>query len=426
MLNSISLKERKVFWLHLLYSVIQGVILGVFALNEYVFIKDMDGSDFQLSVLLQFNVLVLLFTIIINQFTKRYRNKKKLMRMAAIITHLPLLSLIFFPETKQAYIDNPYYHYLFLSIFLAFYLNRMLALPAINHILKANYTHINFGRLYSWASSVNKVVILVVSIGFGYLLDYNSFIFIYVYPILGLLGILSFYLLSLIDYPVPDKVFKKTVLESIKDSFFNMLGILKNNKPYLHFEMGFMFYGFAWMLTAAVVTIYFEQVFDMNHASYGFYKTGYNLLAIILLPFFGKLIGRIDPRIFGVITFLSLMLYIFFLGVAQYIPGEYVINGISLFPGLIISYTFYGFFAATMALLWHIGSAYFTKDQENVADYQSIHLSLTGFRAVFAFQIGIIFYKSIGFFYTFMTGVASLLLGIALLLYSYFKYKNYH
>jgi Na+/melibiose symporter-like transporter len=376
-------------------------------------------------VLLQFNVLVLLFSIIINEFTKRFANKKKLMRYAAIITHSPLLLIFFFPNNQQAYLENPIYHYIFLSIFLAYYLNRVLALPAINHVLKANYTHKNFGLLYSWASSVNKMVILAVSIGFGYLLDYDHYIFVYVYPVLAIIGVISFFLLSLIDYPVEEKVFKKSIAESIRTSFENMVSILKNNKPYLHFEIGFMFYGFAWMVTAAVVTIYFEEVFDMNHATYGFYKNGYNLLAIILLPLFGKLIGKIDPRIFGVITFGSLMLYILFLGLAEFIPGEFVISGISIFPGLLISYTFYAFFAATMALLWFIGSAYFTKDKNNVANYQSIHLSLTGLRAVFAFQVGIVFYQSIGFFPTFMIGVGFLAMGILLLLYSYKKYKGF-
>jgi uncharacterized integral membrane protein len=75
-------------------------------------------------------------------------------------------------------------------------------------------------------------------------------------------------------------------------------------------------------------------------------------------------------------------------------------------------------FAATMALLWFIGSAYFCKD-EDVALYQSVHLTLTGFRGAFATLIGIFFYEMIGFTYTFGIAIFTLLLSVVLMVYSY-------
>ena len=71
-----------------------------------------------------------------------------------------------------------------------------------------------------------------------------------------------------------------------------------------------------------------------------------------------------------------------------------------------------------MALLWFIGSAYFCKKEE-AAQYQSIHLSLTGFRAIASFQIGIIFYQMWGYSTTFIIAIVSLSISVLYMIWSY-------
>ena len=192
-----------------------------------------------------------------------------------------------------------------------------------------------------------------------------------------------------------------------------MIEIIKTNIPYRDFEIGFMFYGFAWMSTAAVITIFFDKVLNLNYSSVAFYKNAYNFLAIIILPYFSRLIGKIDPRKFAIITFGALLLFIFFMGLTEFFDGNIEVFGIKIYYSLIASYIFYGIFAATMALLWFIGSAYFAKD-EDAGNYQSVHLTLTGFRGMFAPLIGVVFYELFGFSWTF--GIAIFSLGIAVLL----------
>ncbi|MCK5846517.1 MAG: MFS transporter [Bacteroidales bacterium] len=412
----ISGEEYKVFKLHFLFTLIQGIITGVFALNELVYIKDMNATNFQLSILLQLSVIIMVVSIMVNEFLRRIADKKKMLKIVALITHTPLLLLYYFPQDIESYTDSSFYHYAFLSIFFFFYLNLIITLPTINQMLKSAYTHNNFGRLYSYTSSTNKIMIMVTTLAFGFMLDDYAFSFVYVYPLMGILGVISIFLLSRIPQ-VEEIPVKSSFSESIRNSFKYMKGVLRSNKPFLHFEIGFMFYGFAWMISAAVIPIYFNEVFEMNHATYGFYKNGYNVFAIILLPFFGSLIGKIDARIFGAITFGSLMLFTFTLGISQYYMQYIEILGIKIYFSLIIAYGFYGVFAATMALLWFIGSAYFCKKEE-AARYQSIHLSLTGFRAIMSFQIGIWMYMVMGFTFTFMAAALSLLIAVILMLWS--------
>jgi len=415
--------EFGVFRIHILFSIIQGVIMGVFALNEFVFIKDMLGTKMQLSMLLQLGVILMLFSVFVNEILRRITNKKKLLIWAAIFTHFPLLGIALFPTNEEAYIAFPYYHYIFLGIFFFFYFNLIIVLPVINQMLKGAYSHENFGRLFSYSSSINKSVLMIVTFGFGFLLDSNNYAFVYVYPLLSILGILSIVLLAKIDVPQEKVVIRRSFIDTSFNSLREMKSVLIHNKPYRQFEVGFMFYGFAWMITASIIAIYFNEALGMNHATYGFYKNGYNILAILLLPYFGKVLGKIDPRKFAAITFASLLFYLLFMALTEHFPFSFHIGSIEVFGLLIVAYLFYGVFAATMALLWFIGSAYFCKKEE-AAQYQSIHLTLTGFRAIMSFQLGIVFYQLWGFSVTFGIAIASLALGVVYMVWSFLSEKN--
>jgi len=409
---------KRSFKYHLIYSIIDGFILGLFALNEFILIKSLKGSNYQIAFLFQAMVLVLLFSVFFGEILNRVRKKKKLIRLVGIVTRIPLVFLFFFPDNAMNLDENYYYQMVFLLIIMIYYSANPLLFPAINHLLKNSYTHEDFGKLFSYASTVNKIMMMIATFLFGLLLDYNNYAFTYIYPLVAVLGISSIYILTKIDYRVVDsEIHRRSFFIAIGNSIKNMVLILKGNKPYRDFEISFMFYGFAWMATAAVITIFFEKVLHLNYSSIAFYKNAYNTLAILLLPYAGKLIGKIDPRKFAAYTFAFMLLHLFFLGLTEYFDLHFVVLGIKVYYSLIASYIFYGIFAATMALLWYIGSAYFCKDEE-VSNYQSIHLSATGFRAIFSPLVGVFFYELFGFTGVFLLGIFSLGIAIAIMLLS--------
>lgn len=399
------------------YSFIEGIVMGVLALNEFVLIKSLKGTNLQIGVLFQLSVILMLFSVVINEFLKRTSNKPGLLRRVALLTRLPLLLLLFFPKNPEAYVEMPVFQYLFLLIFLLFYLANPIILPSINLFLRTNYKGDHFGTLYSYATTLNKIVMLFGTFGFGLLLDKDPFAYSYVYPVLAGLGVISIYLLSRIPFEAQALKPKGGFLDSIKQSASNMWQIIVKNKPYRDFEIGFMLYGFAWMTTIAVITIFFDKVLNMNYSTVAFYKNAYNILAILILPFFGRLIGKIDPRRFAVYTFLSLLLFLLFLALTEYFPQHFEVFGIKVYYSLILAYMAHAVFAATMSLLWFIGSAYFAKDQD-AANYQSVHLTLTGMRGMFAPIIGIVFYELFGFAWTFGIAIFSLSIAIVLMFVS--------
>jgi len=410
--------EKNTFFLHLMYSLIEGIVLGVIVLNEFVFVKSLKGSGYNLSLLFQFSVLALLFSIFLNEFLKRYRYKQKLLRVVALFTRLPLLIMAFFPSDIGIISKTIGYHYLFLGIFLIYYLAQPIVLPLINLILKANYRKENFGKLYSYATMSNKIIMLVTTFFFGLILDLDYAAFRYVYPIIGILGIVSIHLLSSIRImPDSDIPKGKNMVITFRHSLQNAWLILKNNKAYRDFEIGFMFYGIAFMSSAVIITIYFDRALHLNYTSAAFYKNFYNIIAILLLPFFGRLIGKQDPRKFSIMTYSFMAAMIFFVALTEYFPMMVEFAGIKFFLYLVTGYIFYGLFSATMPLLWDIGASFFCSSEE-ASDYQAIHLTLTGVRGLFAPFVGITLYQATNFLSTYILSFASLIVAIIVMYYS--------
>jgi len=417
--------QGKTFALHLAYSIIEGVLFGVLALNEFVLIKGLNGTDYQIGLLFQFMVLVLLFSVLFNEFFKRTIKRRKLIKFVGIITRLPLILLIFFPAHSIEEASQLTYQLIFLGVFLIYYLSGPLTLPAINLFLRKNYSDKNFSKFYGYATTANKIVVLFVTFGFGILLDYFPHSYIYVYPTLAIFGISSIIILTKIDYTPPkiELTKKKSFIESLKESSLNMFSIIKNNKPFRDFELGFMLYGFAWLVSMAVIAIYLSEELDLNYSSLAFYKNSYTTISIVVTPFFAKLIGNIDPRKFSIYTFFGLLVYLFFMGLTEYFPQKFIIWDITIYYSLILSFFAYGLFGAMMGLLWYIGSTYFCNADES-ADYQAIHLSLTGFRGAFAPLVGILFYKLIGFTGVFVLAIISVTLSILVNYWSLKKRKK--
>lgn len=414
-------REKAAFSLHLIYSIIEGFILGVFALNEFVFIKSMNRTSFELGLLFQFSLLVYLFLLFINEFIRRIPDKRKMVFWTGVVSRTPLLLFLFFPGNAADY-NEGYYHVAFLAIFLVYYLGNPIIFPQINHFLKNSYRDENFGYLYSYTTSVNKILMLVVTFVYGIYLDFDPFAFRYVIPLTAIAGIVSNAFLSRIPYKekpiaLPEK---KGFLASIRLSARNMITVLKTNRPFLLFQIAFMFYGYSFMASTPVVTLFYKDVLDLNYMSVAFYRNAYNIMAIVLLPFAGRFLDRVGAGRFGIITFLTLAFYFVFVGLTEYFPAHFESWGISFYWWMLVATLFHGGFAATMALLWNIGSAYFCKKEE-AGDYQNVHLFLTGFRSIYSPLIGIAVYEWLGYTLNFATSVVSLLIGILILYYSFSK-----
>ncbi len=409
---SLNPRERIAFRIHLAYSSIEGVILGVLALNEFVFIKSMAGKPMQLAFLFQFSMLVFLLSAFVNRLFTSGKRIRHLIRWAAILTRLPLILFLFFPAEIKA--ETQFYNYAFLGSFLLYYLANPLIYPNINFFLKNSYQHHNFGLLYSMSTSLNKIIMMGVTFVYGFLLDTDPMVFRYVLPVVGVLAVISAFLLTKIPFKEipqeegPQISERKSIFSSAMDE---IVGTLRKNKPFLLFQIAFMFYGLSFMIGTPSINIFYKEILDLNYSSVAFYRNVYNIIAIAALPFMGKLLGKAGPMRFGIITFLSLLFYFLFVLLTGLMPTHFYFLNIKVFHVMIVALVFHGMFAATMSLLWNIGSAYFGKDRD-AARFQNVHLFLTGVRAIPAPILGIWIYQQFGYVACFSTTIVLLIGGV--------------
>ncbi|MBL6963942.1 MAG: MFS transporter [Bacteroidetes bacterium] len=416
--RNLSFTEKRTLLLHLFYSFIEGLAFGVFALNEFIFIRSLKGTDFQLGILFLTMNIVLLFSIVLTEFLKRYKNKRKLLIYVAFVTRLPMLLFLLFPAELKALTSTEFYHILFIVIFFIFYMAKPVILPIINLYLKNNYKDQNFGKLFSYSTMINNATMILATFLFGLLMDHDYNWYRYAYPFLGILSIISIILLSFIRVDVVPEVIKVSLNNAIINSLKNSYYVLRSNNAFRDFEIGFMLYGFAWMICFTIVPKYYDEILLLNNTGVAFYKNFYYAIAIISLPFFGRYLGKMDPRKFAVMSFFFMLLTILFLTLTEYNPLYFEFKTIKLYPMLIISNIFYGLFAGSMPLLWGIGSSYFCKIEET-ADYQAIHLSLVGVRAGLAPILAIILLQTYNYTISYLFGMLILLIGISYMMYSH-------
>jgi MFS family permease len=419
--SGLTLREKVTLKYHITSTILEGLSVGFLGLNEYIFLKSLDAPSYLLGILFQISMVVMLFSVLFNQVIKRFRDKKKLFIVSVWLTRIPLaLAMFFTPETR----GEVFFHYFFLSIYLAYCFTTPLIMPVFSMIVKQNYRTENFGRLYSNVAVINKLAGLAAIFIFGFILDRHNYSFRYIYPISAVLSIISAYVFIKIPYKDRTVHLKTSVAKSVANSFKEMAAIVKKNKPYRDFEAAFMFYGLAFMIFTPVMTIFFEKELHLSYSSVSFYKNQATFFSLLLLPFMGRYISKTDPRKFGNFTFLSLVIFILIFSLTKFYQGYFDIFNIRIYYTLFIAHFFLAVFFASMLLLWDIGSTYFCKSEE-VGSYQSIHITMTGFRGLFAPLIGVAVYSYIGYYNTFLIAVFVMLIAMYVMYYSMKKYPDH-
>jgi len=420
--SGLTLKEKVTLKYHIISALLEGFAVGFLGLNEFIFLKSLDAPSYLLGVLFQISMVVMLFSVLFNQVIKRFRDKKKLYIISVWLTRIPLALAVFFtPETR----GEVFFYFFFLSIYLAYCFTTPLIMPVFSMIVKQNYRTENFGRLYSNVAVINKLAGLVTIFIFGFILDQHNYSFRYIYPLSAAISIISAYIFIKIPYRDKTVHLKTSITKSVVNSFKEMASIVKKNKPYRDFEAGFMFYGLAFMIFTPVMTIYFEKELHLSYSSVSFYKNQATLFSLLLLPFMGRYISKTDPRKFGNFTFLSLMIFILIFSLTKFYQGYFDIFNIRIYYTLFIAHFFLAVFFASMLLLWDIGSTYFCKSEE-VGSYQSIHITMTGFRGLFAPLIGVAIYSYIGYYNTFLIAAFVMLIAMYIMYYSMKKYPDHN
>lgn len=406
--------ENRTFVLHIASQFFNGISLGVVLLQDIILKKTLGGTDFQvmlLSLLISSAFLVSIYgSELINRSSSRARTIIKIGFTAkALYIVLPLF-------------DNPVYYIICLA--LTAYLDSML-LSSWNIVFKHNYTEKNRSRLYSYASTVQTILLLAMSSLFGYLLDLEHSIYKYFFPLAGIMGMISYYNLArMISLSMDDytgrgsepgmhysmKLIKDILVLPVRDMF----RIFRENKPFLRFEAYFFLYGMAFMVTTPAVPVFLVDHLHLAYSPISLAKgLVFNTALILFTPVMGRLHGSGNPERFSGFAFLILVLYPLLLVAAKY-AGAFGL-GLSPVTVLFISHFIFGIGMSGVTIAWSLSSIYFAPPSQ-VSNYQAAHITLTGVRGIFTPALGYAVMKIFQIEYTFYLASFMFLLGGLLML----------
>jgi hypothetical protein len=378
--------EKRTFILHLVSQFFHGIAFGTLILQDVILKKSLHATDFQITLIIFLTSSSFLLSIYGVEIINRSNNQK---RTIIIMGALSKVFLLFIPLFENA-------GFFIFCIAAMSFVDSMIR-PTWNFIYKHNYTEEKRSKLYSYASSLFTIVLLIVITLFGQLLDVNYKIYKIFYPLAGITDFIAFLILAKLislrgnNYINGVKKFTGSISRKlIKDILIlpvrNLLRIFKENKPFFRFERNFFFYGMALMIASPAIPIYLVQELSFDYSPISIAKgLAFHIAMIIFTPLMGKMHGSGKPAKFCGYVFSSLFIFPIFLISLQFFDGInfFITKDIMLY----ITFFVFGISMSGVILSWNLSSIYFAPAAE-VSNYQAVHITLTGIRGMFSPFIG--------------------------------------
>ncbi|MCK4695917.1 MAG: MFS transporter [Candidatus Cloacimonetes bacterium] len=375
--------EKQTFFLLLLGAFFNGFVISSFLMYDVIAKKALHALDWQITILVMLWPVSNLFSIWWGKVLEHSRSLSKFFVLTAIIGRLPLVLMLF--------VTN-YFQYLILLLLL-FSFNALVS-PAQNAIYQINFKPKNRGEVFGYIASLVTVTILCFNFLGGKLLDINENLFRHFYVVVGIFGCYSALIMATIKVKkkryfevketiVLKKLFWKPVVRTIE--------VMKKNKNFAIFERNFFIYGVGFMVLLPAIPKYLVEILQMDYTQNFLAKGIISQIGILFLaPLAGKIFDRQHPALFTFMAFGLLGLYPGILLISSFFINSGFVNYIVYFAFLV-----FGIVMSAIFISWSISSIYFAGD-EDVSMYQSVHVTLTGLRGLFAPFLGYLILKTLG------------------------------
>ena len=392
--------EKKTFQLHLISQIFTGMAFGILMLQDVILKKSLLASDFQVTLLIFLTSSAFLFSIYGPEIINRSNNQSRMIISMAVFSRFFLIIIPLF--------ETPVF---FIFCIAAMSYADSLIKPAWNAVFKHNYTSERRSTLYSYASSLLTITTLLVTTLLGYLLDIDFRLYKILFPVAGLFDIMAYINLAkmisigkLNEHNSDNKFTGKISFALFKDILIlpvrNLLRIFRDNKPFYRFEIYFFLYGMAFMIASPAVPIFMVQTLHLDYSSISVARgLVFYTATILFTPVMGRLHGTGNPTRFCGYLFLALILYPLLMLSIKYLGVDR--NIISPDTLLYITFFFFGIFMSGITISWNLSSIYYAPSME-VANYQAVHITLTGVRGIFAPFIGYMILKLVSIEATFI------------------------
>lgn len=382
--------------LHLPAAVLEGLVAGLFTLNDIVLRKAFGAGAVLITVLVMAPPASQLLSIVWGRLMEG-REKRRFILAFGGGGRIVLFALAF--ATTPVGFLTP----LVLSITLA-----TAVIPALNAVYQTNYTALERGRVFGWVMSATALATIGASMGAGAWLDADPRAYRVLYPLAAIIGFASAYLYhrirarrsALIERAArrarrigltPRAEFRARVGDwlgdvqrALRNPLAGVSATFRENPDFLRFEVAYMVYGMAFMILQPVLPIYLvdEVGIQYTEAATARGLIFWGMIAVFS-PLFGRLLDRWNAVRVSLLTF------------ALLIPFPLLLTFWPTLPGVYGAFALYGFAMAGVNIAWTMGPILFA-GAHDAARYMGVHVTMVGIRGVLGNGLGLVLLKTLG------------------------------
>jgi len=356
-----------------------GVVAGMMQFGEVIARKDLNADGLAITLYTMTMPVAALTSLWWARLVEG-RDQRKLLIFVGSIGFLFIASGAFLATIQHLIIFSFVY-------FLAF----ALIGPSENRILQQYVASNKTGSTFGFASGMRMGVAALVTGSAGMWMEHVEHGYRNLYPIAALVGFVALGFLASIKTggkiqkdPIP--INRRFILGPLKD----VVRLLKTRKDYLRFEIAFMIYGIAFMMTLPVVPLFLVDDLGLGYDKIGLARgTIAQLVMIAGIPIFGRIFDKTTPHKMATIIFVLLS------GYPLLVLSCKSFTGSMLNIMLLVTFAYFGIVMSGVMVLWNLSSIRFSGN-EDAGVYHSVHVAATGLRGSFAPLLGYFVMSQLG------------------------------
>jgi hypothetical protein len=348
------------------HASVEGAVYGFLIMSEVIMRREMNAAPFMIALFTMVMPVSALFSIYFSHILSVNPGRIKLfIFLAALFTRLPMALFFIF--------DGPVS---LLVLTLLHFMGDSFIKPVQNIYMKMNYAKKEIGRIFAYSISANKVLFIAAAYAFGKWLDTDGSVYVIIFSLSGVVSFLSLFMLAMVPFDGWSK--EKQVLQKMDLYIFPTIKkVFSRNREFFIYEAAFFIYGGGFMVILAAIPIMLVDYLDLSYSIISFGRGVVSAVVIItLMPILGRIFDRRDPVFMGMAAFAVLIGHPLTIIFAYFAPAELSKYFIYL------SYTFFGMGMAAVTLCWNLGPMYFAKNNMEVPELTSTHVTLTGIRGL--------------------------------------------
>ncbi len=387
-MRSLTRVSRYTARFHLPAAGLEGVVAGIFSLNDIVLRKTFGAGPGLITLLVMVPPVSQLLSVVWGNLMEG-REKRGFILRFGLVGRLALLTVALAVTPMEFVVP------------VAFSITMSSALiPALNAMYQTNYTSPERGRVFGLVMSVTALATIAGSIGAGAWLDHDDRAYRFLYPLAGLFGALSaviFYRIRARRSQFIERARRHAaaipagrfeimklggdwlgdVQRGLRDPWSGIRDTFREDPSFFRFEIAFMIYGVGFMMLQPVIPIF---LVDDIRVQYSEVATARGLIfwgiISVLSPFFGWLLDRTNVMRVGVIGFAILAVYPLWMAASRSVSSVYG------------AFALYGLAMSAVNIAWTMGPIFFA-GRRDAARYMGVHVMMVGIRGLVGNPLGL-------------------------------------